>query len=347
MIRFECDYAEGALPEILEALVKTNFDQTPGYSTDIYCEKAREYIRQECCAPDADVHFLVGGTQVNKTVIQSILRAHQGALCASTGHINVHESGTIEAGGHKVLTVPSDDGKITAQQVKEYLHGHFTDPTMEHTVQPGIVYVSNPTENGTLYTKTELEAIRAVCDEYDIPLFLDGARMGYGLAAPDNDLTLADYARICNVFYIGATKVGALFGEAVVINDNRLKKDFRYHIKQNGGLLAKGRLLGVQFMTLFDERKLYHKVSQHAIGLAMKIRAGFEEAGCKFRYDSMTNQQFPVLETSLMEKLAEKYAFSFWEKYDENHTVVRFCTSWATKEENVDALIADLKELTK
>ncbi len=345
MIRFECDYAEGALPEILEMLVQTNFDQTPGYSTDVYCDKARELIRRECDAPDADIHFLVGGTQTNKTVIQSILRAHQGALCAATGHINVHESGTIEAGGHKVLTLPSDDGKITAQQVKDYLHGHYTDPTMEHTVQPGIVYVSNPTENGTMYKKAELEAIRAVCDEYGIPLFLDGARMGYGLASSGNDLTLADYARICNVFYIGATKVGALFGEAVVINDPALKKDFRYHIKQNGGLLAKGRLLGIQFIGLFDERKLYHKVSQHAIDMAVKIRKGFEEAGCSFRYDSPTNQQFPVLENSLMEKLAEKFAFSFWEKADENHTVVRFCTSWATKEENVDALIAYLKEI--
>ena len=343
MIRFECDYAEGALPEILDLLVKTNFEQTPGYSVDVYCERARQLIKEECAAPDADVHFLVGGTQANKTVIQSILRAHQGALAASTGHINVHESGTIEAGGHKVLAIPSDDGKITAQQVKDALYGHFTDPTMEHTVQPGIVYISNPTENGTMYNKAELEAIRAVCDEYDIPLFLDGARMGYGLAAPGNDMTLADYARICNVFYIGATKVGALFGEAVVINDDKLKKDFRYHIKQNGGLLAKGRLLGIQFVGLFDERKLYHKVSKHAIDMAMKIKAGFEEAGCKFRYDSPTNQQFPILPNDVMEKLGEKYAFSFWEKVDDNHTCVRFCTSWATQEENVDELIKDIK----
>lgn len=345
MIRFECDYAEGALPYILQLLSDTNYEQTPGYSRDTYCERARRLIREECCAPNADVHFLVGGTQANKTVIQSILKSHQGALCASTGHINTHESGTIEAGGHKVLTIPSDDGKISAKQVKAYIAGHYSDATMEHTVQPGVVYISNPTENGTMYTKSELEAIRSVCDEYDIPLFLDGARMGYGLAAPGNDLTLADYARICNVFYIGATKVGALFGEAVVINDERLKKDFRYHIKQNGGLLAKGRLLGIQFIGLFDENKLYHKVSKHAVDMAMKMKKAFEEAGFAFRYDSPTNQQFPILPNEIMEKLAEKYAFSFWEKTDENHTCVRFCTSWATKEENVDRLAADLKAI--
>lgn len=343
MIRFECDYAEGALPEILDLLIKTNMDQTPGYSVDVYCDRARQLIKEECNAPDADVHFMVGGTQVNKTVIQSVLRAHQGAVAASTGHINTHESGTIEAGGHKVLTIPSDDGKITAQQVKDLLVAHFTDPTMEHTVQPGIVYISNPTENGTMYNKAELQALRAVCDEYDIPLFLDGARMGYGLAAPDNDMTLADYARICNVFYIGATKVGALFGEAIVISDDKLKKDFRYHIKQNGGLLAKGRLLGIQFLGLFDERKLYYKVSQHAISQAMRIKKAFEDAGCKFRYDSPTNQQFPILPNDVMDKLGEKYAFSFWEKVDENHTCVRFCTSWATDESNVDKLIEDIK----
>ncbi|MEG1863521.1 MAG: aminotransferase class I/II-fold pyridoxal phosphate-dependent enzyme [Oscillospiraceae bacterium] len=342
MIRFECDYGEGALPEILELMVKTNFEQTPGYSNDIYSEKAKELIKKACDAPAADVHILVGGTQANKTVIQSILRSHQGVLSAVTGHINVHETGTIEAGGHKVLPIASDDGKICAQQIEAAIIAHGGD---EHCVQPGMVYISNPTENGTLYNKAELTAISKTCKKYDLPLFLDGARLGYGLAAPGNDLFLPDYARLCDVFYIGGTKVGALFGEAVVITNPSLKKDFRYHIKQNGGLLAKGRLLGLQFIGLFDEKQLYFKVSQQAIDLAMKLKKGFEEAGFSFRYDSPTNQQFPIIPDDKLSKLGEKYSYNFQEKYDDTHTVARFCTSWATKEEDVNALLADIKAL--
>ena len=344
MIRFECDYAEGAHEKILEMLVKTNLEQTPGYGVDVYCEKARELIKKECEAPDADVHFFVGGTQTNKTVIASMLRPFQGVLSAVSGHINVHETGAIEATGHKVMTLPSDDGKITACQIKQAYNDHWSDSTHQHITQPAMVYISNPTENGTLYTKAELEEISAVCKELELPLFLDGARLGYGLMAPGNDLTLADYARLCDVFYIGATKVGALFGEALLILNPALKKDFRYMIKQNGAMLAKGRLLGIQFVALFEDG-LYYKVSQHAIDLAMKIQKGFKDAGCEFKYNSNTNQQFPILPNTLMEKLGEKYAFSFWEKVDSEHSAVRFCTSWATKESDVDALIADLKAL--
>lgn len=345
MIQFQCDYAEGCLPEILELMTRTNFEQTVGYGEDEYCEKARELIRTACCAPNADVHFLVGGTHTNKAVIRSILRSYEGVLSAETGHIATHETGTIEAGGHKVLTLPSFDGKITARQILEAVeaHGGYN----YHMVKPGLVYISNPTENGTMYSKEELLAIRGACDKTGLPLFLDGARMGYGLFARGNDLTLADYARLCDVFYIGATKVGALFGEAVVINNDKYKANFKYCIKQNGALLAKGRLLGLQFIGLFDERRLYYKASQHAMRLANKLSACFEKLGFKDYYGSTSNQLFPVMLDSLLEKLGEKYMYSYTARVDETRSCVRFCTSWATKEENVDRLIADLTALAK
>lgn len=342
MVRFECDYGEGALPQILDLMVRTNMEQTPGYGEDVYCEKARRLIRQECRAPDADVHFVVGGTQANKVVIQSYLRPYEGALSAVSGHINVHETGTVEAGGHKVLPLASDDGKITARQIRQAVEDHGGD---YHCVKPGMVYISNPTEFGTMYTKSELESIREACDELDLPLFLDGARMGYGLASPGNDLTLADYARLCDAFYIGGTKVGALFGEAIVLCSDRMKKNFKYNIKQNGALLAKGRLLGLQFIGLFDENKLYYKVSQHAIDLAMKLKKAFSDMGVSFLYDSPTNQQFPILPNNVLDKLSEKYSYTVQQKLDSERTCVRFCTSWATREEDVDALIADLKKI--
>ncbi|MFJ9496691.1 threonine aldolase family protein [Brevibacillus centrosporus] len=344
MIRFENDYTEGAHKRILERLWETNEEQTSGYGTDEHCEKARAYIRTACDAPNADVHFLVGGTQTNTTVIASILRLHQGVVSAATGHIAVHETGAIEATGHKVLTVPSEDGKIQAHQVKEIYDAHWNDVTHEHMVQPGMVYISHPTENGTTYTKAELEAISKVCRENGLPLFLDGARLGYGLVSEECDLTLADVARLCDVFYIGGTKVGALFGEAVVIMNDALKKDFRYMIKQRGGMLAKGRLLGIQFETLFEDG-LYFDISRHAVQLAMMIRAAFSEKGFSFRYDSTTNQQFPILPDEICKELGKKYSFSHWEKADETHSVVRFCTSWATKRENVETLIEDIRAL--
>ncbi len=344
MIRFESDYTEGAHERILQRMLATNHEQTPGYGTDEHCEKAREYIRQACQAANADVHFLVGGTQTNSTVIAAALRPHQGVVAVATGHIAVHETGAIEATGHKVLTVPSDDGKIRAGQVKALHDAHWQDVTHEHMVQPGLVYISHPSENGTTYKKAELTALNEVCRECGLPLFLDGARLGYGLAAPDNDLSLADIASLCDVFYIGGTKVGALMGEAVVITNDALKKDFRYNIKQKGGMLAKGRILGIQFETLFADG-LYYEISRHAVELAMTIRDAFAAKGFSFRYASTTNQQFPILPDDVLAKLSAKYSFSFWEKVDARHSAVRFCTSWATKQENVEQLIKDIKAL--
>lgn len=345
MIRFECDYTEGAHPRIMDALMKTNMKQTQGYGMDEHCSHARELIRRKCGQKDADVHFLVGGTQTNVTVIASVLKSYQGVICADSGHINVHETGAIEATGHKVLALPSVDGKITAAQIEEIYHSHIQDGSHEHMVQPGLVYISQPTEIGTLYTKEELTAISEVCRRNDIPLFMDGARLGYGLAAQGNDVTLEDIARLCDVFYIGGTKVGALFGEAVVITNENLKKDFRYHIKQRGGMLAKGRLLGIQFEELFKD-DLYLEISAHADMLAVKIKQAFLQKGIPFAVDSNTNQQFPVLNQEQAEKLAVKYTF---DKNDyelaKGPSKVRFCTSWATKEENVDALIRDIMAL--
>lgn len=344
MIRFECDYAEGAHPQIMQALIETNMEQTPGYSTDEHCACAREYIRKACEAPDAAVEFLVGGTQTNVTVISACLKPYQGALCAASGHINVHETGAMEAYGYKALTLESPDGKITAAQVKKAWEDHIHNASHEHMVQPGMVYISWPTECGTLYSKGELTAISEVCHEIGLKLFVDGARCGYGLAALGNDVTLADLAKLTDVFYIGGTKVGALFGEAVVITNPELQKDFRYYIKQHGGMLAKGRLLGIQFETLFRDG-LYYEISRHAIDLAMQIRDAFMHCGVSFFFDSVTNQQFPILNTAQMEEFGKKYAFELWETVDEEHFAVRFCTSWATKEENVKALVEDIKRI--
>lgn len=344
MIQFQCDYNEGAHPAIMKRLMETNMEQTVGYGMDSYCEQAREAIKKACEAPDANVHFLVGGTQTNTTVIQAALKAYQGVICAHTGHINVHETGAIENTGHKVLALPGKDGKITAEQVEKAIKDHFEDGDAEHIVQPGMVYISFPTEIGTIYTKQELTDLSSVCHKYEMPLFVDGARLGYGLTSPSCDITLPELCKLADVFYIGGTKVGAMFGEAVVINCPKLNKDFRYHIKQRGGMLAKGRLLGVQFLTLFTDN-LYMQISEHANKMAMKIREAFSAKGCGFLVDSPTNQQFPILSNEMMQKLSKKYLYSPWQKVDENYTAVRFCTSWATKEENVDALIEDIKAL--
>lgn len=343
MIRFECDYAEGAHPLILQALLQTNEEQTPGYGVDEHCNRAKEYIRRACAAPEADVHFLVGGTQTNAAVIAAALRPYQGVLCAATGHINMHETGAIESYGHKVLTLESADGKISAAQVRRAWEAHYTDGSREHIVQPGMVYISQPTENGTLYSRAELTALSRTCRELGLPLYLDGARCGYGLAAPGNDVDLKDLAELTDVFYIGGTKVGALFGEAVVITNPALERDFRYIIKQHGAMLAKGRLLGIQFETLFADG-LYFDISAHAVELAMRIRRAFETCGVKLRYDSYTNQQFPILTQEQQKRLAEKYAFELWEQMDEEYAAVRFCTSWATKEEHVCQLERDIAE---
>lgn len=344
MIRFECDYLEGAHPLILKRLGETNLLQTAGYGEDPFCAGAREKIRAACGGADVEVHFLVGGTQTNFTVISAMLRPHQGVLAASTGHINVHETGAVEAVGHKVLALPSEDGKISASQVRMAYEAHWNDKDHEHMVQPGMVYISQPTENGTLYSKEELQALHEVCQELSLPLFLDGARMGYGLMSEANNLTLEDIAKFTDVFYIGGTKVGALFGEAVVIANPLLGKDFRYFIKQHGGMLAKGRLLGIQFDTLFTDG-LYFEIAKQADALAMRLKSAFTKKGYRLRYDSYTNQQFPILPNEHMEKLKEKYSFAFWEAVDASHSTVRFCTSWATKEAAVDELIRDIEAL--
>ena len=341
MILFNSDYTEGAHPRILERLMETNLEQTTGYGEDAYCEAAREAIRKVCDAPEADVHFLVGGTQANFTVISSALKPYQGVLCADTGHINVHETGAVEACGHKVLALPGKDGKITAEQIRNAYDLHWSDESHEHIAQPKMVYISHPTELGTLYTKGELEEIGRVCRECGLYLFLDGARLGYGLMAPGTDVTIADIAKICDVFYIGGTKVGAFFGEAVVIMNPQLKPDFRYCIKQKGGMLAKGRLLGIQFLELFRDG-LYFEVAKHAIDMAMILKEGLKEKGYSFFMDSVTNQQFIMIEDEKLEKIREKYGVTYQQRYDETHSVIRLCTSWATTEENVRSLLADL-----
>ncbi len=343
MIRFESDYTQGATPEIINKLVETNLEMTPGYGVDHYCMSAAEKIKAEINMSTADVHFLVGGTQTNMLFISSVLRPHQGVMCAHTGHINAHETGAVEATGHKVITIESTDGTITADQVRNILDAHYADETHEHIVQPAMVYVSFPTENGTLYSKAQLTELSELCRERDIPLYLDGARLGYGLMSEKNDLTLSDIANLCDAFYIGGTKVGALFGEALVITNDEYKKDFRYMEKQRGAMLAKGRLLGLQFDTLFTDG-LYYKISAHAASLAKKIRKAFEEKGIELYYDSPTNQQFPILADDQMKALGEEFAYSYWCKAD-GKNVVRFCTSWATNEEDVNKLIEAIDRL--
>ena len=344
MIYFNSDYLEGAHPHIMELMQQTNMVQTTGYGEDEYCERARELIKEACQTPDALVQFLVGGTQTNMTVISAALRPHQGVLCASTGHINAHETGAVESYGHKVLTLPSDNGKITAEQVRRYVDIHRADPSFEHMVQPGMVYISHHTETRTSNSKEELTALSETCRELGIYLFLDGARLAYGLAASDSDLDLPTIAKLCDVFYIGGTKCGALMGEAAVINHEDLKKDFRYIIKQKGGMFAKGRLLGIQFIGLF-ENGLYEEVGRHTIRLADKLRAAIREMGIPFYNENSTNQIFIVLEDSKIAKISKEFTLGYTERADEKHSVMRICTSWATKEENVDALIEALRSV--
>jgi len=341
---FQCDYNEGAHPRILERLAETNMDQTPGYGEDTYCAHARTLIREACQAPAADVHFLVGGTQTNATVIASALRPHQGVVCADSGHINVHETGAVEHTGHKVLALPSAEGKIIAHQVARTLKGHRDDVNAEHMVQPGMVYLSLPTELGTLYSLSELTAISDVCHQWGVPLFVDGARLGYGLMSARCDVTLPDLARLADVFYIGGTKQGALFGEAVVITSDALKRDFRYAIKQHGGMLAKGRLLGIQFETLFTDN-LYFDLAAHADRLAQHIHDAFAAKGIPFYVDSPTNQQFPILTDAMRQTLDRSFVSDFWLRLDDTRCCVRYCTSWATTETAVERLVEAIRTL--
>lgn len=337
MLHFESDYIQGAHPAVMQALIDSNMEPQSGYGADRFTEAAKEKIRAACACPDAEIFLLVGGTQTNRTVIDTMLAPWQGAVAAVTGHIAVHEAGAIEAGGHKVLTLPTHSGKITSGELKSYIDTFYSDANHEHMVFPGLVYVSHPTEYGTLYTKQELSDIAAICRERKIPLFLDGARLGYGLMSRDTDLTLPDIADLCDVFYIGGTKVGALCGEAVVFTKRNMPPHFINQAKAHGALLAKGRLLGVQFDALFTDR-LYFEIARHAIGMAEKLKALLRDKGCTFFLDSPTNQQFVILENDKLPALAEKVVFSEFEPYDETHTVVRFATSWATKPEDIDAL---------
>lgn len=343
MIRFDNDYTEGAHQSILQRLMETNEEQLPGYGTDHHSTAAKEHIKK-LSENDVDVHFVSGGTQANLTIISSALRPHQGVIAPSTGHITVHETGAIEATGHKVLEIKADNGKIEAGQVREYVENHWNDPTHEHMPQPKMVYISQPTESGTLYSKKDLGAIRDVCDEKNLFLMVDGARLGYALASRENDVTLRDLSNMCDIYYIGGTKVGALFGEAIVIAHDDLKEDFRYIIKQKGGMLAKGRLLGIQFEVLF-ENNLYVEISEHAIEMSDRLSEAFKSNGIEMYFPSSTNQIFPVLTKNQIDRLSSKYAFHIWEHMNEERKAVRFCTSWSTKTEDVTALINDINNL--
>jgi threonine aldolase len=340
MLSFECDYTAGAHPRILTRLSETNFEPLPGYGSDKYCESAREKIKAACALPNADVHLLVGGTQTNSIVIASLLHPCEGVISPETGHINVHEAGAIEVTGHKVLSLPSREGKLEANTLIDYLEKFYTDESNFHMVQPGMVYISYPTEYGTLYKKSELADIYRVCKKYSLPLFIDGARLGYGLESKGCDLSLPELARLCDVFYIGGTKVGALCGEAVVFPQGNTPKYFTQFVKQHGALLAKGRLLGVQFDELFTDG-MYFDLSRHAIECAEKMKEIFKRKGFSFFLETPTNQQFILLENKKMEELAQKVRFCFWEKTDGNHTAVRFATSWSTTEKD----IAELAEI--
>lgn len=338
MLAFENDYCCGAHPAILERLAATNTTQFPGYGSDGICESAKAKIREACGAPDADVWFLVGGTQTNQTVIDAITPPWAGVVAADTGHVNVHEAGAIEATGHKVLALPHRDGKVDAAQVDDYCATFNADDNHEHMVHPGTVYISHPSEYGTLYTLDELEALRAVCDKYGMRLFLDGARLGYGLTAPGTDVTLRDIARLTDVFYIGGTKVGALFGEAVVFPRGDSPRHFLTQIKQHGALLAKGWLLGVQFDTLFTDG-LYLDIARHANDAAERIRAVLVERGYTLTMDTPTNQIFITMDNDDVARLQRSVRLGFMEKADDTHTVMRICTSWSTTDEQVDELI--------
>ena len=343
---FASDYMEGAHPAIMQKLVETNLEKTVGYGLDPYTESAKEKIRTACNAPDADVFLLVGGTQTNATVIDALLKSYQGVVAAETGHIATHESGAIEFGGHKVLTLPQKDGKVRAAQIEKMVKDFYDDANYEHMVMPGMVYISQPTEYGTLYSKEELTEISKVCRANHLPLYVDGARLAYALASPENDVTLSDLAELCDAFYIGGTKCGALFGEAVVIPQKGLIPHFFTIIKQHGALLAKGRIAGIQFDELCTDG-LYERIGKPAIDAAEPINEALKEFGYKLALDTPTNQIFCIVSNKVMEKIAQDVKFGFWEKYDETHSVIRFATSWATTMEDTQKLIRLLDDIRK
>ncbi len=336
MLYFSCDYSEGCHPKVLEALAETNLVSTPGYGEDEFCEKAKAKIREYINCPNADIYFLVGGTQTNQTVIDSMLSNYDGVVAAATGHVACHEAGAIEYSGHKVITLPAHEGKIDAAELKQMLVDHYADDSAEHMVNPGMVYISYPTEYGTLYSREELEAISSICKEYEMPLFIDGARLAYGLAAQD-DLTMEDIAKYSDVFYIGGTKVGAMFGEAIVFTKGNTPKHMITQIKQHGALLAKGRLLGIQFDALFTD-DLYMSMGRNGVKWADEIRHELKSKGYKLYMENPTNQVFVVMENKALEQFGKNVVYSFWEKYDEANTVIRIATSWCTTKEDVEAL---------
>ena len=345
MIRFTNDYNRGAHPAILKALEETNDTAYEGYGLDELSEQAKTAIHRYLDCPGAAIHFLVGGTQTNATILSSILRPYQSVIATDTGHISSHETGAVEHGGHKIETVPNRDGKLTAAQVREIAQRFADSDIQEHVTMPKVVYVSFPSEYGTLYSLQELTELRAVCDEFGLYLMLDGARMGYGLNASP-DVTLPDIARLADVFYIGGTKCGLLFGEAVVIPNPALQQDFRSCIKQGGGMLAKGWLTGLQFYTMFKDG-LYFEITRQAVEQSRRIREAFEEAGIPLFIDSPTNQQFVVVTHEQRAALAENYCFLFEKKIDDDRDCIRFCTAWSTRPEEVDALVRDIARLPK
>lgn len=337
-LHFASDYMEGAHPAIMERMLLTNMMQTPGYGLDAVSESARKKIREACKAPEADVFFLIGGTQTNATIIDAMLHSYQGVIASQTGHVTVHEAGAIEFGGHKVLSLPHRDGKLEAGEIKACIDTYWQDENHEHMVMPGMVYLSQPTELGTLYSLEELEAIHAVCHGAGIPLYVDGARLAYALACPENDVTLPDLSRLCDAFYIGGTKCGALFGEAVVFPRHNTVPHFFTIVKQHGALLAKGRIAGIQFDTLFTDN-LYEQAGQTAIKAARRIRAALIEKGYPLTFPSPTNQIFITLTNSQLASLEAAVEMSFWEKLDEERVVMRIATSWATQDTDVQRLI--------
>lgn len=339
MLSFESDYVEGAHERILQRLIETNLEQLSGYGQDRYCARAKEKIRQACECPGAEIFFLTGGTQTNMITIDALLKSYEGVAAAKTGHVSTHEAGAVEFHGHKVLELPEHQGKICAKELEALLKSFWQDENHEHMVFPGMVYISHPTEYGTLYTREELKELSSVCRSYEIPLYLDGARLGYGLMSRDTDVTLPVIAEYCDVFYIGGTKVGALCGEALVFTKDNMPGHFTAVVKQHGALLAKGRLLGIQFDTLFTDG-LYFEISRHAIEMAGILKEGLDKKGYRRYLESPTNQQFVILENEKYQALKKEAAMGFWEKPDPEHTVVRLATSWATRREDVEAFLA-------
>ena len=339
MLSFASDYEEGTHPAILKRLCDTNLEKSPGYGSDEYCASAAGKIRAACGAPDAGIYFLGGGTQTNTIVLSAMLQPWQGICSAASGHINVHEAGSIEACGHKILALPSHMGKIDPEELEAMCAGLFGDENHDHMIMPGAVYISQPTECGTIYSLSEFTDIKNICEKYGLYLYADGARLAYALSCPENDVTLKDLARLCDTFYIGGTKCGALFGEAVVIPDPALLPHFFTIIKQKGALFAKGRILGLQFDTLFTD-DLYLHIGGPAIAAADRIRNALAAKGYSFAFNSPTNQVFVILENEMLPKLAGKVSLSYWEKYDDSHTVMRIAASWAVNDKDVDELIS-------